>query len=89
MITKRKLEIYQKYQGDIDIFARIGTCDEKQIASEEDWMIIDDIIFCIKLENKGLLSVVMKNKMKKNIEDNIEDKYTQDFLFSSVLKSCI
>jgi len=75
MINKNKIQIYKKYSGDIDAFVRMATIQEKQIISDIDWKLIDDIINDIYLESRGLVSLEMKNKIKKKIKENIHDEH--------------
>jgi len=55
-ITIDKLNIYRKYGGDIDDFARTGQEIEKQNFSSNDWELIDNFVQSLTLINNGLTS---------------------------------
>ncbi|MBC5993225.1 hypothetical protein [Pontibacter cellulosilyticus] len=55
-ITIEKLNIYHKYSGDNDGFARAGKVIEKQKLNREDWALIDEFIQSLELISKGLAS---------------------------------
>ncbi|CAM3863065.1 hypothetical protein POKO110462_22440 [Pontibacter korlensis] len=55
-ITIDKLNIYQKYGGDNDGFARAGKEVEKQKLNSEDWALIDELIQSLELISNGLAS---------------------------------
>ena len=55
-ITIDKLKVYQKYNGDSDAFARVGSETEKRIFGSDDWGIIDGLIQDLELINRGLTS---------------------------------
>jgi len=44
MITKEKISIYKKYEGNPNAWARIGTSEEKELMSDDDWFLIDSLI---------------------------------------------
>ncbi len=55
-ITIDKLNIYRKYSGDIDGFAKSGQETEKQNISSDDWGLIDEFSQSLKLINNNLTS---------------------------------
>lgn len=84
MITKTKLEIYCKYLGDIDAFARIGTSQEKSIITDDEWMLIDELIQDMELIEKKLVSNKMKETINYNINANLADDTSKDILIQIV-----
>jgi len=71
MITKQKIDIYQKYK-DIDNFSRCGSIIERNILKDADWILIDSLIQDIHLLKNNLVS----SKMKEEIESRINE-YTE------------
>jgi len=61
MITKDKLEIFRKYDGDIDKWVRSGSKNEKYNMSDNDWFDIDAFIQDLFLVKKGLTSLEFNN----------------------------
>ena len=50
MITTEKLRIHQRYSGDIDGWARVGSASEKQNMTDQDWRDIDELLQRLSLE---------------------------------------
>ena len=44
MITKSKILIYQKFNGDIDGWARCASKKEQSEMNDEDWYLIEELI---------------------------------------------
>ncbi len=44
MITLEGLDVFQRYDGDIDAWLRLGTSDERLAVNEGDWQLIQKII---------------------------------------------
>ena len=74
MITKQKIEIYKKYDGDIDRLIRIGQKKEKNLIKENDWSMIDSVLQDLELIKKGLCSLSYKDKLENIIKLNFEDE---------------
>jgi hypothetical protein len=75
MITRQKLEIYDRYHGDNDLFARIGEKKEK-VLMREDWYIIENFIQDISLINKLLASEDFVKTVNSNLQRNCDDAQT-------------
>ena len=69
MITQAKIKIYQKYNGDIDFFARTGLKHEKAIIVDSDWYIIDSLIQDIFLVEKGICSEEFVNNLNAKLKE--------------------
>lgn len=72
MITRKKIEIFKKYNGDPDHFARVGTSQDKINISDEEWSLIGVFIQDLELVNKGLASDTFVNRLEERIKENIE-----------------
>lgn len=79
MITKDQIDIFLKYNGDADGFARCATNPEKNIMTDKIWSLIDGLVFDLHLLNSNLAS----KENTKSIADKLE-KYIGD---ESLIKS--
>ena len=81
MITKEKLNIYKKYDGDDNEIFLYGKDFEKQVFDKnEDWGIIADLIQGIILIDNNQVSADLRQKTLKQIELNVE-KDSFDLLY--------
>lgn len=67
-ITSEMLRVYLKYNGDIDMFARIGRKRERQLCEPNDWDVIDDFFQRLEMIEKGLCSAEFKKKTLAEIK---------------------
>jgi hypothetical protein len=74
MITKNKVDIYIKYAGDIDFWARSGSKKEKLFMNDEDWYIIDRLFHDFSLVKKGLTSSSFKDNLENKLKDICDSK---------------
>jgi hypothetical protein len=72
MITKQKIEIYRKFQGDSDGFSRSSLTKEKDLFQKNDWSLIDSVVQDLELVKNGLCSEEYKNLLDKTLEDNFD-----------------
>ena len=63
MITKKKIEIYDKYAGELEGLQIIGTASEHKAIDEKDWRLLENLIHDIELINKRLVTEAYKNKI--------------------------
>jgi hypothetical protein len=61
------LKIYSKYNGDIDMFSRIGSRSEKKCISTEKWFLLDRLIQDIRVLREGLGSNILKEAINKEL----------------------
>lgn len=54
MITTEKIKIFDRYDGNIDGFARSGREHEKKLLDDDEWSVIDNLHQDIELINKRL-----------------------------------
>lgn len=74
MITEQKIEIYKKYQGDIDGFSRGGKKREKNLFDEKDWSLIDSVLQDLEIVNAGLCASDYKERLIRLLKDNFDKK---------------
>ena len=79
MINKQKIEIFKKYGGDIDGFSRFGKKREKDIFSDEEWSVIDNVLQDLKMIKNGLCSTDYKNKTERTLNQQF-DKESIDLI---------
>lgn len=74
MINLRKIEIFKKFSGDIDYFARVGTPQDKIDISDKDWSLIDSLIQDLELVDKGIASDSFVNSLDLRLKENLENE---------------
>ncbi len=80
MITKEKLEIYNKYKGNND-WSRLFTEEEKKLYDENDWGIIDGLIQDI---------IIVKNKFaSKNYTENLQKRLIENCSTEEVINQIV
>ncbi|WP_162426144.1 hypothetical protein [Pontibacter pudoricolor] len=79
-ITIDKLNIYQKYGGDNDGFARAGKEVEKQKLNSEDWALIDELIQSLELINHGLASGDFAKRTLSRLEELTDEQAYRRFM---------
>ena len=72
MITKAKIEIYKKYKGDGDMFVRCMTKGERDIISNGDFGLIDDLLQNMEIVDKGLASQSFKDKLTNDLRETVD-----------------
>ena len=72
MITKAKIEIYKRFNGDGDMFVRCGKPHEKDLIDDNDFYIIMDLLQNIEIVDKGLASLTFKDKLTSDLIDKVE-----------------
>jgi len=76
MITKEKLDIYIKYNGDIDGWVRMNIPHERKTMKDKDWYLIDDLIQDIilfinkKTAIKPKFNLIVKDDETKNLVES-------------------
>jgi len=76
VITKEKLKIYQKYGGDQDGFARMGSAEEKNLMANEDWSFIDTIVEDLTMLQNGVLSAAYAERIESQLKEACDDLET-------------
>lgn len=76
MITRDKLNIYKKYNGNGDAWARSGRKKERAIMEDKDWSMIERFIQDLKLIEKGLAAEVYINDVHNRMTDNCDSTET-------------
>lgn len=76
MITKDKIKVYKRYNGDIDSWARSGSKKEKSIVTDEDWYVIDGLIQDLSLVRKGLASSDFTENLNVKLKEMCDSEST-------------
>ncbi len=74
MITKRKIRIYKKYEGDGDAWARGWT--SFSVMTDDDWGIMERLIQDINLVKNGLASDDYAKALEKRLFKNCDTPET-------------
>lgn len=74
MITTEKLKIFQKCNGDGDIWLRTSWWWQRNKIDPDDWALISQLIQDIKLIDKGLCSEPYAQEVNNKIQENCMDE---------------
>lgn len=74
MITLRKIEIYRKFSGDIDHFARVSSHQDKIDISDKEWSLIDSLLQDLELVDKGLAADTFVKRLDERIKESCESE---------------
>lgn len=83
MITLEKLNTYKSYNGDIDGWARSGPSWQKQVMTDEDWFLIENLIQDLTLVQRGLAAP----DFIENLNNRLKDKCNDGSYYSGI-KGC-
>lgn len=76
MITGYKIRIFNRYDGDIDSWARSGSKKEKLFMNDDDWYMIDTLIQDLSIVRKGLASEEFKNTLNSKLKESCDNEET-------------
>jgi len=76
MITINKIRIYNRFNGDVEGWARVGTIEEKSIMNDNDWFLIEQFIQGIEVVNKGLASDTFKELLIERLKESCDSDET-------------
>lgn len=79
-ITPDKLNVYNKYNGDIDAFAKAGLDKEKSQLTSTDWLTIEDFIQRIRLIENGMTSDDFKATTLRELKKVSDSKVYQSLI---------
>lgn len=82
MLTIEKLNIYKKYSGDIDLWARLGKKNEILLMNDDDWKLIDDLVQSLELIKKNVASENFKKETFDRIQAVCRNEEAQKILNS-------
>lgn len=74
MITRKKIEIFKKFNGDIDHLARVGTAQDKMDISDEDWGLIHSFLQDLELVDKDLVADSFAKSLDVRLKENLESE---------------
>jgi len=78
MLTLAKIEIYKRYDGDIDRWARSGRKKDKLGMQDDDWHLITGFIGDFTLIKNGLAAESYVNSFNNRLLENCDEKDTID-----------
>jgi hypothetical protein len=71
MITEEKLRIFEKYGGDPDAWARIGTAAEKAAMEDADWTEIAALLQKLSLVERGLAAATFAKAVEADLAERV------------------
>ncbi len=80
MITKDKVRLFDKYDGDVDSWARSGSKKEKSMMADGDWHVIEGFVHDLFLVTKGLASPEFRNNLNGRLSESCEGEETIRYL---------
>ncbi|HXT02491.1 MAG TPA: hypothetical protein VN915_17600 [Elusimicrobiota bacterium] len=80
MISRKKLSIYKRLNGDDDMFSYIGTEDEKQLIAPEDWSQIRLLITELGQLKAGLVSEEYAVRIREHLRQKVEADAIDDIV---------
>lgn len=77
MVNKDQIDIYIRYAGDSEGFARCATDSEMEILPSDTWAFLDSVVNDIVLIENGVSSAKLELTIAERIKENIQDAYLQ------------
>ncbi|GAB3634835.1 hypothetical protein GCM10027422_04250 [Hymenobacter arcticus] len=74
MITHQKLNIYQKYAGNNDMWLRMGSDEEHKLLTTEDWILIYLYLDNMSLAKQGQLAEQDLAEIENQVFENCENQ---------------
>ena len=71
-ITIKHVQIFEKYLGDVDGFARCSTEKENGYFQKDEWFLIDNLLQDLELIKKGLASKHYEEEINRNLKETVE-----------------
>ncbi|MEQ1797719.1 MAG: hypothetical protein ABL872_07195 [Lacibacter sp.] len=72
MITLQKLNVYNKYSGDIDQFSRMGIRKDHNIISQEEWFFLSNILQSLDMVKKDVISPEFSAKTIEKLKNSCD-----------------
>jgi hypothetical protein len=79
-ITMQMLDIFARFRGDIDGFARGGKAAEKDAIPDENWRCIDELLQEIFVLQKGLVTPEYRERIVERLRVQTEGPLVADRL---------
>ncbi|WP_300599143.1 hypothetical protein [Niabella sp.] len=73
MITLKHIEVYKKYDGDVDGFSRCAIAKKRMVMQNGDWTRIESFIQDLVIIKKGLASKTFEQLTKNALENECVD----------------
>jgi len=80
MITQEKLRIYEKFNGDIDGFARGSSLSERVSITDQDWSLIEELRQSLTIVQSGAASSEFEARVRAQLVDAVSDEGVQERL---------
>jgi hypothetical protein len=73
MITLTKLKLYKSYRGDVDLFGRASSPDDRKILNDADFYLIESLLQHATVIDRKLGSETRADEAKKRLHESCED----------------
>ncbi|MCD2450345.1 hypothetical protein GO003_008095 [Methylicorpusculum oleiharenae] len=80
MITQYKLEIYKRYNGDLDGWCLLGGDREKTLMNDHDWFEIQELVQKVTLLKQGVVSQAFAQLINQAIQIQTDNEETANLL---------
>ena len=81
MLTVEKLEIYQRFRGDVDGWARAVKVDGNPSGmTDADWFLIDELRQGLSLVASGKASATFRSTIEAKLVESTADEETRELL---------
>jgi hypothetical protein len=74
VITREKIEIFRRYDGDIDGWARVGDAREREAMADSDWADIEELLHRLWLQQHQSVSEDFVAQTQKLIAKRVRDE---------------
>lgn len=82
MITLEKVQTYQLYDGDVDMFARNGKSKQKEHFPDMEWSVIDQFVQEMAIVRRNLASVEFVASLRQRMMQHCDCQDTVEALMS-------
>ena len=80
MLTVEKLNIFEKFDGDIDGWALSSIRDDKPNMTDDDWYVINDLVMGLSVVANGFASPAFSQEVESKLLTSTTDEATRDLL---------
>jgi len=86
MLTKAKLELYDKYYQRFEFYSLALSEEQRNLIEsvfeKEDWQLIPELLYEVFLVNKGLASASLETEIRAKVKRQCDCEDTENYLIS-------
>lgn len=76
-LNRRKFDLYRKYHGDADLWARMGSAEEKAVMTDADWYELSALLQQLQLLAEGRVSGDFAERIRARLSAATSDEQLQ------------